>query len=158
MKRYFNNGEFLVSILLIAVGVVFAILTSGFGIDVKPDYPGPKLYPYIACFGLIVCGFGMLVQSIIKIHKTGGERFLKREQWIKLGVVLGILIVYAGLLATIGFFIATPLACFALVTYFAREEQTRLVQRILYALVFTGILYLVYNVLFGMKMPSGMLF
>ena len=141
MKRYLINGEFLVSILVIIVGSVFAVLASQFGIDIQPDYPGPKLFPYIACFGLIVCGFGMLVQAILKIRHSGGEKFLSRESWIKAGVLLGMLVVYAALMATVGFFISTPIVCYAMVTFFARQEKTTLVQRIVFSVVFTGMLF-----------------
>ncbi len=158
MKRYLMNGELLVSILILAVGIMFAVMANQFGIEIEPDYPGPKLFPFIACFGLIVCGTGMFFQSLKKIREQRGERFFSVKSWVKLGITMVILVAYAILLHTLGYFLATPLASFALVTYFAHEEQIRLIQRILFSAVFTTVIYLVYSVLFGLRLPSGLLF
>jgi putative tricarboxylic transport membrane protein len=157
MRRYLKNGDVLVSILITAIGLVFGVLASRFDIDIRPEYPGPKLFPYIACFGLVVCGLGMLSQAIGKVKAGEAKRYLSRESWTKAGVVLAMLIGYGVLLATLGFFIATPVATYAMVSYIAVGQRTKGLNRALFSVLFTAVLYLVYSVAFGMSLPEGSL-
>lgn len=157
MKKYWTNGEFLASVTVLLLGLVFALFTSRFRITMRPDYPGPRLFPYIACFGLIVCGLGMVGQAILKIHRGEGVRYQTREGWIKILVSLVILLGYIIALQFLGFVAATLIFSFIMVSYFSYGKKFALFKKILFSVILTAGIYLTYVQLFGMNLPKGLL-
>ncbi len=158
MKMKLKSDQF-VGLLLLIVGVYFAILTSQLPRDITPTNPGPKLFPYIATFGLVVCGAGIFVQSTLS--KEEGKELVNvftKSGWIGCVLALLILAAYTTLLHYVGFLISSPIMIFALTTLFAKGKNLKLTFRILFAVVLTVIVYILYTRFFGYKLPSGELF
>ena len=145
-------------LLLVAIGIFFAILTSRFSVPMTLAYPGPKMLPSIAEFGLIVCGAGIFVKGCLQ--KEADKPFVGKQGWINILVTFLILCVYVFLMKFFSFWIVTPFVTFALVTYFTRQSPftTKLWVRIVYALAVTAVIYVMYVVLFGMNLPTGSIF
>ncbi len=143
-----------IGLLLIFVGIFFAVLTHQLPKDITAEYPGPKLFPYIAVFGLIVCGTGIFVQGTLR-KENSKELFkvLTKAGWIRCGLTFIVLVIYTLILKYIDFLIASPILIFVLTTMFAKGEKTKLLSRILFAVILTGIIYILYTQFFGYKLP-----
>lgn len=147
-----------VGLALIAIGIVFAILISQFETPFTPEYPGPKAMPGLGVFGLIVCGAGVFVNGCRQ--KDGDKIFVDVAGWMRILVTFAILCVYVFLMKYLGFIVVTPPILFGLTTYFSKASnmETKLVNRIIFAVAVTAIIYVMYVPLFGMTLPSGLLF
>lgn len=148
----------LVGLALIAVGIVFAVLTSRFETPFTPEYPGPMALPGIAVFGLIVCGAGVFVNGCRQ--KDADAVFVNAAGWIRILITFAVLCAYVFLMKYLGFVIVTPFILFGLTTYFSKASNmpTRLWARIAFAIIVTAIIYCMYVPLFGMTLPAGLLF
>ena len=145
-------------LLLVVMGIIFAILTAKFKTPFTAEYPGPKMLPGIAIFGLIVCGAGVFVSGCRQ--KKEDAVFVNLRGWIRILGTFAILCVYVFLLKFLGFLIVTPFCLFALVTFFTKESpfESKLVTRIIFSVLVTLVIYGMYVPLFGMTLPSGLLF
>ena len=145
-------------VILIAIGVFFAILTSQFETPFTMEYPGPKMLPGIAEFGMIVCGAGVFVKGCTQ--KDADKVFVNVRGWIRILVSFAILCVYILGMKYLGFLVCTPFITFALVTFFTKESvfEGKLVTRIIYSVLVTAIIYVMYVKLFSMGLPTGLFF
>ena len=143
---------------LVVLGVIFGVMTSQFKKPFTPEYPGPKLMPYIAVFGLIVCGIGIFVNGCRQ--QAEDKPFLGKVGWTRVIVTFGILVVYMVGLQFLGYLISTPFALYAIVTYFAGSSkiETKLWARIVFSVVVSMAFWVMYVVLFSMPLPTGVLF
>ncbi len=143
---------------LILVGIVFAVLISQFKTPFTPEYPGPKLLPGIAVFGLIVCGAGVFVKGCLQ--KEADTPVLTGKGLIRVLITFAVLCLYILGMKFLGFLIVTPFIVFGITTYFAKASsvETKLWVRIVFSLAVTFVIWGMYVVLFGMTLPEGLLF
>lgn len=142
--------------VLVLIGIFFFILVSQFSVDIKPDYPGPKMFPLISVLGFIICGTGIFLQSTFS--KKEEKKFLLKEGWIKIGISFGILILYVLAMKYLGYLISTPFVLFALCTFYAKGFASKILPRIIFSIAFTFISYVIYVYAFGLRLPGGILF
>ena len=115
--------------------------------------PGPKVFPYVAGVLLVICGLGLFFKK-----STDAKVFMTKQQWLR---VLALFLAFAGyilLLYLAGFVIATPVLLFVMMTMFAGEKKPSILVRILYAMISTGVIYLLFVVLLKTNVPMGILF
>ena len=143
---------------LVLIGIVFAFLTSQFEKPFTPEYPGPKMLPAIAVFGLVVCGAGVFMNGCRQ--KNADKIFVDMAGFIRIVATFAILCVYVLAMKYVGFLIASPIILYVLTTYFSKASKlpTKLWARILFSLAVSIIIYAMYVPLFGMTLPSGLLF
>jgi hypothetical protein len=141
---------------LVLLGLVIAWLVSQFRIDFKPEYPGPKLFPLIAVFGFVACGLGIFIKSTV----SGKEEkvFMVKSGWIRVGAAGGILVLYVFMMTWLGYLIVTPFAVFFLTGLFAQEKKSAPLSRVVFALLFSFVVYAVYVYAFGLSLPRGSVF
>ncbi len=144
--------------VLILLGLFFGFLTSQFKKPLTPEYPGPKLMPYIAVIMLIVCGVGIFINGCRQ--KDDEKGFLNKDGWVRVLVTFGVLVLYVLGLKYIGFLICTPIALYAITTYFAKASkiETKLWVRVVFSLVVSVCIWFMYVKLFSMPLPTGELF
>jgi len=143
-------------ILLIILGLVVFILIQQFNIKFSMSYPGPKFLPGVAAFGFIICGTGIFFSSTFK--KEEEKAFLLKEGWARLSISLIILCLYVLLLKYLGYLISTPIFTYVIVTLFAHGKQTKAINRMIFSVVISVIIYLIYSQVFHLPLPSGLLF
>ena len=144
--------------VLIALEIIFFILVSRFGKPITAAYPGPKLLPGIAAFGMVVCGLGILVNGCRQ--KEADKAIMSKAGLLRMLVSFAALWVYILGLKYLGFLIATPFLVYGLATYFAKASRadTQLWVRIVFAVGVTLVIWLMYVQLFDMELPIGELF
>ena len=111
--------------------------------------PGPKLFLYIAAFGMMVCGAGILFSKVPDKKMLT----LDRGQWGKFGFLFLVLICYLLGLKYLGFLVSTPLAAFALIYILKQKKKINLAVAAAYSLILTGVLYLVFVKLLSIVLP-----
>lgn len=143
---------------LILIGLVFGFLTSQFEKPFTLEYPGPKMLPAIAVFGLVVCGAGVFVNGCRQ--KQADKVFVDMAGFLRIVITFVILCVYVLAMKYVGFLIASPVILYILTTYFSKASNlpTKLWARILFSLAVSVIIYAMYVPLFGMTLPAGLLF
>ena len=104
--------------------------------------PGPKLFLYIAAFGMMVCGAGILFSKVPDKKMLT----LDRGQWGKFGFLFLVL-------KYLGFLVSTPLAAFALIYILKQKKKINLAVAAAYSLILTGVLYLVFVKLLSIVLP-----
>lgn len=155
MKTTIKRDQ-VVGVFLIVIGLIAGYLNSQLSIDMTFEYPGPKLFPYIGIFGLIVCGAGMFVESTKT--KKPQDPFILKEGWIKLGKTFLVLVFYLVGLKYVGYLIATPFVLLILSTMFARDKSSKLSSRIIFSILATILVYIPYIYVFSMQLPKGEIF
>ena len=153
--------EQVTGLVLMLLGVFFGYLTSQFSKPFTPEYPGPKLMPSIAGFGLVVCGFGVFVNGCIQNKKGVADKvFLNKEGWKRVLLTFALLCAYVFAMKYVGFLVATPIVVFIITSYFAKASgyEVKLWVRILFAVLVAVLIYCMYVPLFGMTLPDGLLF
>lgn len=151
MKKY-NIG---ISILLIAVSV-WMIMTSGsYNNTVSGTAMGAGEWPVILSIAMIILCAVLLVQTVLEKKDQGEEPFdFKSEGMKRLYVLLGLLVVFAVLLKTLGFYVSVAFLVPA-VMWLLDERRVK----VMVALT-AGILlfvFVVFGVLLGIKLTMGML-
>ena len=143
---------------LVVLGIVFGVMTSQFKKPFTPEYPGPKLMPFIAVLGLVVCGIGIFINGCKQ--QNPDKPFLGKLGWTRVGVTFGILVLYVAGLKYLGYLICTPFTLYAITTYFAGSSkiETKLWVRIVFSVVVSLLFWVMYVVLFSMPLPTGELF
>lgn len=155
MKVVVKRDQFVGSFLIL-VGIVYGVMTSKLDYPMTADYPGPKAFPYIGVFGLIVCGLGIFIQSAL--NKKPQAVFMVKEGWWDLIKSFVALLFYVIGLKYLGYLICTPLLLFVLSIFFAKTIKVKLLSRILFSVLVTGFVYVFYVFGFGMQLPIGSLF
>lgn len=138
------------------LGVIVYTLTTSFSKPLSMTYPGPRMLPTIAAFGFIICGTGIFLTSTFKHSEE--KAFMSKSGWLRIGLILTILAVYILSMKILGFLIITPICLYILVTLFSKGWKSSLIGRVVFSLVFTGIIYVLYSNVFGLTLPRSMFF
>lgn len=145
-------------LVLMIAGIVFFAMIAQFKKPMTLEYPGPKLMPGIAAFGLVVCGLGIFVTGCMQ--KTADKVVLTKNGLLRVIISFVALCLYILGMKYLGFLICTPILVYGITTYFAKASgaQTRLWVRIVFAVAVTAVIWATYVPLFGMDLPVGLLF
>ena len=143
---------------LMILGIVIFVLISQFKKPMTAEYPGPRLMPGIAAFGLVVCGLGIFVKGCRQ--KEGDKMPVDLKGLLRVVITFGALWLYILGLQYLGFLISTPFLVYGLTTYFAKasKAQTKWWVRVIFAVAVTLVVWLMYVQLFEMELPVGALF
>ena len=139
--------------------ILFALIWIWQASKIKPllavasEDVGPKLFPFFAGSILLVCSIGKFFSS-----KEKGKPFCTKEQWITVGILLGTLVAYMLLLYLVGFLVSTPPMLFALVYLLNGRKKPKVVKTIIFAVVMTAIVFLVFRYVLSVMLPMGILF
>lgn len=149
------NKDRIGGIFFAVVGAIVVFMASQIRMPANLSEPGPRLFPYIAGVGMILCGLGMLITA----KKTENEKpFLTKAGWIKLAKVFGLLIAYCLGLQFLGFLISTPFFTAFVILLLAGEKKVNKISAIVVAVVTTAVIYLLFVRVFSIFLPSGMIF
>ncbi|QQO08666.1 tripartite tricarboxylate transporter TctB family protein [Breznakiella homolactica] len=143
-----------VGIAVTLLGAAAILMSMQIPVRNTTSDPGSRLFPMIASVALFV--FGILI--FLAAPKTKETDFLGRDGWQRLLLIAVELVAYLFGLKYLGFLISTPVFLFAFTTLLDREKKSRLVSRIIYSLVMTGLVWYVFKERLSVAMPAGVLF
>lgn len=137
-------------IISIVIGLLVAVMAHALPVAKVQGDVGPSFFPYITAGLLIICGAGLLIQK-----RTQAPPFLTKAQWKRFCVLVGVYLGYLLLLWSVGFLIATPICLFTTSSLFAQGKNVALWKRLLFSLLLTAMLYILFYTLMGLKLPVG---
>lgn len=137
-------------------GIVVTILATQIKMRANLSEPGPRLFPYIAGIGMCICGLGIALTS----GKGSGDDapYLSKDGWKRLLIAAGVMVLYYLGLEFLGFIISTPIFTFAIILILAGGKKLNLVVVAVIAVVTTAVLYLLFEKVFTIFLPPGIIF
>ncbi len=151
------KSEKMIGAVVFALGILMVILTMQIPVKTFSDDPGPRIFPYLGSFLLILSGLGILFTKPKKKPSETREPFLTKEAWKRAGIMTSLFILYAVTLKVVGFFI-TPIMLYLFYRQIAGPEKTRPVKGIIYSLITFGVVYFVFSKVLHSYLPPGMIF
>ena len=143
------------ALIAIVIGVLFLPLSlkihTGGAFANKND-PGGQLLPLLACGILIVSGVCLFLTA-----PKEQKKYFTAKQWKDLGVVFGVAVLYVFIMSYTGFFSATAAFLFVMCTLFLKKKQWAVWKRLLYAVIVSGAIYVLFTNILGMRLPAGFL-
>lgn len=150
-KRDFFGG-----ILFTVIGVLYFILGTGISVPDNLSEPGGRLFPFIAGAGMAVCGMGMALTALK--NREEEKPFMDRAGWFRfLRAAIVVLLYYFGL-NYLGFLISTPIFVVVIIYTLSAGKTVNPLMVLLVAILTTGILYFVFQKIFVMFLPTGIVF
>ena len=146
------NRDQVTGAFLVLLGVLVFVAISSYRVPLTMAYPGPKALPGLAGVGFVICGAGIFIEGC---RAKDAKPFLSAKGWARLGISVGMLILYVLGMRFLGFWIPTVVFLFACSTYYAVGYQTKVWQRIVFSVAFTVVMFLVYQLAFGYILPTG---
>ena len=158
-KKFFCKDRILAVILLVISGF-FALQANMLPASNLQKDPGPKIFPWIGCGILALCAVYLLINP----GADGKKMNLSKEEWKRLGIMMGIylLLVFGTLLFGIVF--TLPVVLFIVSYLFSKSSRPdmprnkRIVSTLIYTVCVSVALYLVYVVALDVRLRSGILF
>lgn len=150
------NRERIFSLCVIAFALAGIILTNNINKAFSLDSadPGPKLFPYMCTIALLICGIGKFITS-----KEGkASKGLSFREWKKAGLIIGFSVLYLALMYLLGYIPSTLIAGAGYVWLMRGKNKIKPVVLIIFTVVMTVVIYLVFSQLLGIRMPTGILF
>lgn len=146
----------IIGIGAILVAIFFMLNTGSIKIPADLIDPGPRLFPYIAEVLMMICGAGVIYESLK--DKSEEKAYLSKEGWKKLGFIFSLLLLYAIALGFVGFLIATPIMFAVLMQILNSEGFQSWPKVIIISIVLTALIYLAFAKGFSVSLPKGSLF
>lgn len=146
------NRSRITGLALAALGI-FILVTARYIFDPKlEDDVGPRLFPYIAGIGLLVCGAAIYARTGRKDEKA----YLSREGWMRLLLISGFMIFYTVGLLTAGFLISTPVALYVSMKMMGIKARSPVIT-VGISLAMTFLVYFIFERILHVMLPPGMI-
>ena len=152
------KSERIVGAVVLALGITMVILTMQIPVKTFSDDPGPRIFPYLGSFLLVLSGLGILFTKPKKKTAETNKPFLTKEGWKRAGIMTSLFVIYALALKVIGFLIATPIMLYMFYRQIAGPEKTKPVKGIIYSLITFAAVYIVFSKVLNSFLPPGMFF
>ncbi len=152
MKKIYKDQ--VLGMILMAVAAVFGILTMGIAKSTLEGDPGPKVFPAAACIMVGLCGSVLLV----KPEQRDGREYLAKEEWKRLFTLYGLYLLYWALLWLVGYRVAVPAILFLVSLLFSRGTRTSIGKILIYTVLVSAAIYVIYIVIMESRLPEGLLF
>ena len=148
MKSILRRADFYISLFFLFCGLTMVHQT----LPIKN--PESRMLPFIVATVMILCAVLLFTSALYK--KSADAKillFTKREV-----VLAGMMFVTCFLMTTLGFYSALFLLLFSSLCYIdGRREMRNVVESLAYGVVFTGVLYGIFNVFLRIATPVGIL-
>lgn len=160
MKQKFFCRDRILAVILLVISAFFALQARVLPDSNLQNDPGPKVFPWIGCAILALCA----VYLLIKPGPTGKKMNLSKEEWKRLGVMMGLylLIVFGTLL--FGIIYTLPVVLFIISYLFSKSskpdmpKKKRILTTLIYTVAVSGALFLIYVVALDVRLKPGILF
>lgn len=151
-------SRILPSLILLGIGILFLIGTTNIRDPGLSGDPGPKLAPLVSGVGLVLCGIVLLLQTFFqaKSSKPVPASNEPRQTYARTAGILTLYIIgYCAALYTLGFILSTPVLLFFALGVIGTHKP-RMPIRIVFSILTTGIVFLVFETVLHVMLPSGL--
>lgn len=153
-KKYvFLNGNILFSVFLLILGIIFFVASFEINSGIM-QVDGSVLLPRVVSFLWLVFAFVVLIDSLKNANNSSEK---KGDQGGFL-LTLGLLIFFLFLLILIGFKFASIAYLFLQILVYTPRTKRNYLGITVVSVVLPLIIYWVFNSVFGLLLPKGILF
>lgn len=118
--------------------------------------PGPRLFPYIAGIGIIVCSVLMMIFDGNNSRKDHAQ-VMSIETWKKVGLFFGELIGFGILIYFLGFFVSSLVLLPTLIFTLKGEKKVNLLFVAILTVGLTCLIFFGFTKGFSIPLPTGVL-
>lgn len=150
------NKSVVFSLALIGFGglvILFAARLQSLFLAQSGDI-GPKAFPIGAAIALIVCAIGKMLTE----GRQETKPLFTGEGWKRVAAMFVALIAYLVAMKFLGYIISTLIFTPLLVIVMREDRKLRPVSLIIFSVVTTAVLYVVFQYVILVRLPVGMLF
>lgn len=147
-----KNQVYSLCVIVFALIVIYATSQLDSLFQLSERDVGPKFFPYAASVGMILCAIGKFITE----RNTSAALFDKRG-WIRAAVVFGLIALYLVAIWLVGYLIATPIFTALLVIAMKEDRKVKPVTVILFSVITTIVLYVVFEKIIMVFLPAGIL-
>lgn len=148
------NKNRIIGIVLALVSVLFLVMTSQLPSSKYSGMVGPKVFPYIAAGGLLLCAIALFFKKETENEKDKGP-FLDKAGWIRVLKLVILLALFPVMFKFLGFIISAVILLFIMISLFDLGKKESIWKKILVTVSVTGILYVVFIYVINIKLPTG---
>ncbi len=149
MNKILNRNH-MAGLTITVVGILFLIGSKNITDPELLNDPGPVILPFISGVGMILTGIIIIFQ---KDQKKAEEKY-DFKNTIALFCVIGL---YTIMLYFLGFLIATPVLLF-LSNMIIGKDRKNLKGKVIFSFVVTAIIFLTFEKVLHVMLPSGVIF
>ena len=160
MQKKFFCRDRILSIILLVISAFFAIKANDQKASNLMGDPGPKVFPWMGCAILALCA----IYLFIRPNPDGKKMQLSKEEWKRLGIMMGLYLFIVLGTVYIGIMYTLPVALFCISYLFSKSskpdltKKQRIIQTLIYTVCLAAALYLVYVVALDVRLKPGKLF
>lgn len=152
MNREINKDR-ICGIIMLAISLLFAYYTTGIkDTDVVGD-PGPKLFPFIACFLIGIFSIGLILRKNSAPYKP----YMTWQQWRRYWTLYSLYVLNYLTLHYIGYKVAIPLTLCLTCFLLSKGSGVPAWKKVLYVIVVASALIVIYTMLLKVNLPAGKL-
>lgn len=140
-------------IIVLLTGIIWLLLTTQVKANVYSSAIGPDFFPGLASFGLVLCGIGLIVRKPIGANRP----FCTKEGWIRVLKISVAIILYPFVLDYLGFIVSAVYFIFTTATLFDLEKKFRLINRIMFSVILSVLVYIFFSYVLDIILPVGKL-
>ncbi len=153
--------EHVVGLICIAVSIAVLCVTPSFPKGQESvNITGPAFFPNVLAIAFIILGIAQIIAAFKSAHKSqtaaanDSPKDAQRLKKIMLSVeFVALMIAFIVFFNSLGFFISTTIFLFLLMALLGLKWWKSL----LYAVIYTAVIYLLFGVLFTIGLPAGIL-
>lgn len=149
MNKILNRNH-MAGLTITVVGILFLIGSKSITDPELLNDPGPVILPFISGVGMILTGIIIIFQ---KDQKKAEEKY-DFKNTIALFCVIGL---YTIMLYFLGFLIATPVLLF-LSNMIIGKDRKNLKGKVIFSFVVTAIIFITFEKVLHVMLPSGVVF
>ncbi len=148
------NKNRVIGIVLTLVSLLFLILTSQLPTSRYSGMVGPKVFPYIASGGLLLCAVALFFKKETEKEKGKGP-FLDKAGWLRVLKLVILLAMFPVMFKYLGFIISALILLFIMISMFDLSKTESIWKKIFITVSVTVILYVVFIYIIKIKLPTG---
>lgn len=138
------------------VSVLFLYMTWALPSTKNGTAVGPKVFPYGAAGGLLLCSIALILKRGDSRDK--GEPFLDAQGWLRVAKLLCLLVLFPILLHFIGFPAASLTFLLLMISLFDLDREVPLWKRAAVSLAVTAVLFAIFSYILKIQLPKGLAF
>lgn len=140
-------------LIAVLLGAAIAFMTSQLPASTMAGDIGPKTFPYISAGVMILCGIGLLING-----KKPSPVYYTRPQFGRLCLISAVMLGFIIAMQFLGYVIACFAALLILCSMFSQSKGIAVWKRVVFAAVMTAAMYLMFEKIFSIPLPGGILF
>lgn len=146
---------YIVGIICIVFAAWIVWSTGSISEKLVSGEPGPRLFPYIAAVGIIICSVLSMIFDGPKDGQKEGKPFLTPDGWKRLGIIFGEIILFVAGMHFLGILLTGSIMMFVFILTLKGEKKINYPFAVLLSIGFSCLVYFGFTKGFHLILPKG---